>query len=82
MATTGLKRSHKFGVELFKTVEQAHSLHAENDNDLQKEMENVKVAFKIFKWDQIPEELRRAQGTEQACLGKQCIPCSARRLAA
>jgi len=35
-----------------------------------------------FTRDQIPGELRCPQGTDHPCLGKQCIPCSARRLAA
>ena len=48
-----LEKSHKFGIELHKTVEQANVLNAKNDNNLwteviSKEMENVKVAFEVL----------------------------------
>ena len=48
-----LKRSHKFGIELLKTVEQAHALDAKNGNVLwtdaiSKEMENIRVAFEVL----------------------------------
>ena len=51
--TRFLKRSHKFGIELFKTVEEALTLDANNGNALwvdviSKEMENVRVAFKVL----------------------------------
>ena len=50
---TYLKKSHKFGIELPKTVEQALALDAKNDNTLSaeaisKELENVRVAFEIL----------------------------------
>ena len=46
-------KSHKFGIELPKTVEQALALDAKNGNTLwadaiSKEMENVRVAFKVL----------------------------------
>ena len=46
------KRSHKFGIELSKTVEQ-NALNAENGNTLwadaiSKEMESVRVAFEVL----------------------------------
>ena len=48
-----LKRSHKFGIELPKTVEKALALDAKNGNTLwanaiSKEMENVRVAFEVL----------------------------------
>ena len=48
-----LKKSHKFGIELPKTVEQALALDAKNGNTLwadaiSKEMENVRVAFEVL----------------------------------
>ena len=48
-----LKKSHKFGIELPMTVEQALTLDAKNDHTLwvdaiSKEMENVRVAFKVL----------------------------------
>ena len=51
--TRYLKRCHKFGIELPKTVEEAHALDAKNDNTLwanaiSKEMENFRVAFKVL----------------------------------
>ena len=51
--TRYLRRSHKFGIELPKTVEQALALDAKNGNTLwadaiSKEMENVRVAFKVL----------------------------------
>ena len=51
--TRYLKRSHKFGIELPKTVEQALALDAKNGNTLwadaiSKEMENVRVAFEVL----------------------------------
>ena len=51
--TRYLRRSHKFGIELPKTVEQALALDAKNDNTLwadaiSKEMENVRVAFEVL----------------------------------
>ena len=51
--TRYLKRSHKFGIELPKTVEEALGLDAKNGNTLwadaiSKEMENVGVAFKVL----------------------------------
>ena len=51
--TRYLKKSHKFGIELPKTVEQALALDAKNGNTLwadaiSKEMENVRVAFKVL----------------------------------
>ena len=51
--TRHLKRSHKLGIELPKTVEEAYALDAKNGNMLWvdaifKEIENVRVAFKIL----------------------------------
>ena len=51
--TRYLKKSHKFGIELPKTVEQALALDAKNGNTLwadaiSKEMENVRVAFEVL----------------------------------
>ena len=51
--TRYLKRSHKFGIELSKTVEEALALDAKNGNSLwadtiSKEMENVRVAFEVL----------------------------------
>ena len=48
-----LKKSHKFGIELHKTLEQALALDAKNGNTLwadakSKEMENVRVAFEVL----------------------------------
>ena len=51
--TRYLKRSHKFGIELPKTVEEALTLDANDGNTLwadaiSKEMENVRVAFEVL----------------------------------
>ena len=51
--TRYLKKSHKFGIELTKTVEQALTLEVKNCNTLwanaiSKEMENVRVAFDVL----------------------------------
>ena len=51
--TQCLKKSHKFWIELSRTVEQAYALDAKNRNTLwadaiNKEMENVTVAFDIL----------------------------------
>ena len=48
-----LRRSHKFGIELAKTVDQALALNAKNGNSIcadaiSKEMENVRVAFEVL----------------------------------
>ena len=48
--TRYLRRSHKFGIELSKTVGQALALDAKNSNTLSadsmsKEMENIRVTF-------------------------------------
>ena len=48
--TRYLKKSHKFGIDLPKTVKEALTLDAKNSNTLwadaiSKELENVKVAF-------------------------------------
>ena len=48
-----LKRSHKFGRELPKTMEEALALDAKNGNNIwahaiSKEMENVRVAFEVL----------------------------------
>ena len=48
-----LKRSHKFGIELPKIVEQACAPDTKNNNTLwadviSKEMENVRVAFEVL----------------------------------
>ena len=51
--TRYLMRDHKFGIEYTKTVEEALTLDAKNCNILwadaiSKEMENVRVAFKVL----------------------------------
>ena len=51
--TRYLKRSHKFGIELPKIVEEALTLDARNGNTLwadaiSKEMEHVRVAFEVL----------------------------------
>ena len=51
--TRYLKKSHKFGIELPQTVEQAYALDAKNGNTLwadaiSKEMVNVRVAFEVL----------------------------------
>ena len=51
--TRYLKKSHKFGIELHKTVEQALAMDAKNGNTLwadaiSKEMENVRVVFEVL----------------------------------
>ena len=51
--TRYLKRSHKCGIELPKTVEEALALDAKNGNNLwvdviSKEPENVRVAFEVL----------------------------------
>ena len=48
-----LRKSHKFGIELPKTVEQTLALDAKSGNNLRadaisKEMENVRVAFEVI----------------------------------
>ena len=62
------KMTHKFGIKLPKTVEEALTLDKENGNDLwwnaiQKEMCAVKVAFKILDED------------KRAPIGAQCVKC-------
>ena len=51
--------THKFGIKVPKTVEEALTLDKENGNDLcwkaiQKEMSAVRVAFKILDDDERP----------------------------
>ena len=51
--TEYLKRRHKLGIELLKTMEQAHALDATNGNSLwadkiSKEMKNIIVAFEVL----------------------------------
>ena len=51
--TRYLKSSHKFGIELSKTVEKAYAPDDKNGNTLwadavSKEMENVRLAFKVL----------------------------------
>ena len=51
--TRYLKRSHKFSIEIPKTMEHACALDAKNGNTLWvdaifKKMENVRVAFKVL----------------------------------
>ena len=48
--TRCLKRSHKVGIELYKTVEKALAIDTKNNNAdaISKEMENVRVAFKVL----------------------------------
>ena len=51
--TRYLKKSHKFGIELPKTVEEAYALDTKNGNTLwadatSKEMENIRVALKVL----------------------------------
>ena len=50
---TYLNRSHTFGIELPKTVEEALALDAMNGNtlwadEISKEMDNVRVAFAVL----------------------------------
>jgi hypothetical protein len=66
--TRYLKRTHKFGIELPKTVPEALAIDRKNGNTLwadaiAKEMKNVRVAFKI-----LPDG-------EKAPIGYQKIPC-------
>ena len=67
LQTRYLRKTHKFGIELPKTVEEAIRLDEANGNDywrkaIQKEMRNVRVAFNILEDDdKIPrgyEEVR------------------------
>jgi hypothetical protein len=49
--------THKFGIEVLKTVEEAYRLDKANGNDfwqnaIQKEMNDVMVAFKLLKDDE------------------------------
>ena len=51
--TSYLKKNHKFGIELLKTVEHALALDSMNDKTLwadtiSKEMENIRVALKVL----------------------------------
>ena len=51
--TRYLKKSQKFGIDLPKTVEQAHALDAKNGNTLWAdaisiEMENISIAFEVL----------------------------------
>ena len=57
--TKYLKKIHKFGIELPKTVEEALALDAKNGNTLwadaiSKEMENVRAAFEVLPGSQYP----------------------------
>ena len=51
--TRYVKRSHKFGIELSKTVEEGLTLDTKNGNTLwadaiSKEIENVRLAFEVL----------------------------------
>ena len=51
--TRYLKKGHKFGIELLKTMEQAYALDVKNGNTLwvdtiSKELENCRVVFEIL----------------------------------
>ena len=51
--TRYLKKTHKFGIELLKTVYDAHDLDNNNGNtlwydEIDKEMKNVKIDFDII----------------------------------
>ena len=53
------KRTHKFGIEIPKTVAEAYELDRKNGNDLwrkaiEKEIEAVRVAFKLLADDETP----------------------------
>ena len=66
--TRYLKRTHKFGIEVPKTVAEAHDLDRKNGNTLwmdaiAKEMREVRKAFEI-----IPDD-------QTAPIGYQKIPC-------
>ncbi len=66
--TRYLKRTHKFGIEVPKTVAKAHDLDRKNGNTLwmdaiAKEMQEVQKAFEI-----IPDD-------QTAPIGYQKIPC-------
>ena len=55
-----VKRTHKFGFEIPKTVERAYEIDKENDNTfwtdaIEKEMKNVRVAFNIVDKEDIPK---------------------------
>ena len=66
--TRYIKRTHKYGIEVPKTVKQAYELDRQNGNDLwtkaiAKEMKNVRVAFRILPLGQT------------APIGHKRIPC-------
>ena len=55
-----VKRTHKFGFEIPKTVERAYEIDKENGNTfwtdaIEKEMKNVRVAFNIVNKEDIPK---------------------------
>ena len=62
------KTTHKYGIEVPRTVAEALKLDVINDNDLwgnaiQKEMDNVKIAFDILSDDQeLPSGYKKASG--------------------
>ena len=61
--TRFFKSSHKFGIDLFKTVEQALTLNAKNGNNLwadaiSKELENVRVEFILPDGNSAPRGLQ------------------------
>jgi len=54
-----IKRTHKFGIEIPKTVKRAYEIDKENGNTfwtdaIEKEMRNVRIAFKITDREDIP----------------------------
>ena len=59
-STRFLKKKHKFGIKLLRSVAEAYALDKKNGNTLRvdsiaKEMKNVRVAFKILaKGDKVP----------------------------
>ena len=60
--TRYLKKTHKFGVELPKSVSHAYALDLKNKNEfwakaIAKEMKNVRVAFSIKDEDEIPKNI-------------------------
>ena len=67
-STHFLKKTHKFGIEVTRSVAEAYALNKKNGNTLwadsiAKEMKNMRIAFKILaNWDKVP-------------IGFQCMRC-------
>ena len=60
-----LKKTHKFGIEVTRSVAEAYALNKKNGNTLwadsiAKEMKNMRIAFKILaNWDKVPIGFQR-----------------------